>query len=179
MKRITAWLLLISLLVLPAALVVAAERPGKAAIASAHFMATEAGHEILAKGGNAFDASAAMGFALHVVEPHLNGPLGDMPLLMRKAGDAAPTMVCGQGTAPAGATIAHYKSEGLTLIPGSGLLATVVPGAFGADLAAPVLFQVFARAKPAAEPLPAPPPGARDRPWPSVWAGHGSSLGST
>ncbi len=41
-------------------------------------------------------------------------------------------MLCGQGTAPAGATIEHYRREGLTLIPGNGLLATVVPGAFDA-----------------------------------------------
>jgi gamma-glutamyltranspeptidase / glutathione hydrolase len=99
---------------------------------STHWIASAVGMRILEQGGNAFDAAAAMGFLLHVVEPHLNGPLGDMPLLMRKAGDAAPKVICGQGPAPAGATIAHYKAEGLTLVPGSGLLATVVPGAFGA-----------------------------------------------
>ncbi|AHM02778.1 Gamma-glutamyltranspeptidase [Roseibacterium elongatum DSM 19469] len=101
-------------------------------VASTHWIASAVGMKILEEGGNAFDASAAMGFALCVVEPHLNGPLGDMPLMIRPTGDATPTMICGQGTAPAGATIEHYKAEGLTLIPGSGLLATVVPGAFGA-----------------------------------------------
>jgi gamma-glutamyltranspeptidase/glutathione hydrolase len=55
-----------------------------------------------------------------------------MPALIRPADADAPTVVCGQGTAPAGATIAHYQTEGLTLIPGSGLLATVIPGAFDA-----------------------------------------------
>ncbi len=99
---------------------------------STHWIASAVGMKILEEGGNAFDAAAAMGFALHVVEPHLNGPLGDLPLMIRPAGADAPLMICGQGTAPAGATIEHYKSEGLTLIPGSGLLATVVPGAFGA-----------------------------------------------
>jgi gamma-glutamyltranspeptidase/glutathione hydrolase len=99
---------------------------------STHWIASAVGMKILESGGNAFDAAAAMGFALTVVEPHLNGPLGDMPLMIRTAGAEAPQMICGQGTAPAKATIAHYKSEGLTLIPGSGLLATVVPGAFGA-----------------------------------------------
>ena len=73
-----------------------------------------------------------MGFVLHVVEPHLNGPLGDMPMLIRLAGQNRPVMVCGQGTAPARATIAHYRAEGLDMIPGSGLLATVLPGAFDA-----------------------------------------------
>ncbi|MFC2969589.1 gamma-glutamyltransferase family protein [Acidimangrovimonas pyrenivorans] len=99
---------------------------------STHWIASSVGMAMLEKGGNAFDAAVAMGFVLHVVEPHLNGPLGDMPALIRKAGDAAPTVICGQGVAPAGATIAHYRDEGLTMIPGSGLLATVVPGAFDA-----------------------------------------------
>jgi len=99
---------------------------------STHWIASAVGMKMLEQGGNAFDAAAAMGFVLNVVEPHLNGPLGDMPLMIRTAGADAPLMICGQGTTPAGATIAHYKSEGLTLIPGSGLLATVIPGAFGA-----------------------------------------------
>jgi gamma-glutamyltranspeptidase/glutathione hydrolase len=87
---------------------------------------------ILEKGGSAVDAAAAMGFVLQVVEPHLCGPLGDMPALIQVAGEDTPRVVCGQGTAPAGATIEHYKSEGLDMIPGSGLLATVIPGAFDA-----------------------------------------------
>ncbi|MBI1217112.1 MAG: gamma-glutamyltransferase family protein [Rhodobacteraceae bacterium] len=99
-------------------------------VASTHWIASSVGMAILEKGGNAFDAAVAMGFALNVVEPHLCGPLGDLPAIIRPAGDAAPTVICGQGTAPAGATIAHYRAEGLTMIPGSGLLATVIPGAF-------------------------------------------------
>jgi gamma-glutamyltranspeptidase/glutathione hydrolase len=101
-------------------------------VASTHWIASAVGMRMLEHGGNAFDAAVAMGFTLHVVEPHLNGPLGDMPALIRPAGSEAPTVVCGQGPAPAGATIDHYRSEGLTLIPGSGLLATVIPGAFDA-----------------------------------------------
>ena len=100
--------------------------------ASTHWIASAVGMRILEAGGNAFDAAAAMGFTLQVVEPHLNGPLGDMPALIWPAGENAPTMVCGQGVAPAGATIGHYRNEGLERIPGSGLLATVVPGAFDA-----------------------------------------------
>lgn len=101
-------------------------------VASTHWMASAVGMRLLERGGNAFDAAAAMGFVLHVVEPHLNGPFGDMPALIRPAGASEPTVVCGQATAPAGATITHYKSEGLDMIPGSGLLATVIPGAFDA-----------------------------------------------
>lgn len=99
---------------------------------STHWIASAVGMRMLEQGGNAFDAAAAMGFVLHVVEPHLNGPLGDMPVLIQPAGADVPTVICGQGTAPAGATITHYKDQGLELIPGSGLLATVIPGAFDA-----------------------------------------------
>ena len=99
---------------------------------STHWIASAVGMAMLEKGGTAFDAAVAMGFVLNVVEPHLNGPLGDLPALIWPAGDATPTVICGQGVAPAGATIAHYRAEGLDMIPGSGLLATVVPGAFDA-----------------------------------------------
>ncbi|WP_212524330.1 gamma-glutamyltransferase family protein [Actibacterium sp. MT2.3-13A] len=97
---------------------------------STHWIASAVGMSLLEKGGNAFDAAVAMGFVLNVVEPHLNGPLGDLPLIFRPAGAEDATVVCAQGVAPRGATIAHYKAEGLDMIPGSGLLATVVPGAF-------------------------------------------------
>jgi gamma-glutamyltranspeptidase/glutathione hydrolase len=98
------------------------------AVASTHHLATEAGAQILRDGGNAFDAAVAMGLVLQVVEPHLNGPGGDLPAILWKDGKAS--VLCAQGPAPAGATIAHYKAEGLHLIPGDGLLATVIPGAF-------------------------------------------------
>ena len=101
-------------------------------VASTHWIATAIGMSVLERGGNAFDAAVATGFALHVCEPHLNGPLGDMPALIWPHADDAPTMICGQGTAPASASIAHYRAQGLDLIPGSGLLATVIPGAFDA-----------------------------------------------
>ena len=99
---------------------------------STHWIASTVGMGVLERGGNAFDAAVAMGFVLHVVEPHLNGPLGDMPALIRPAGADAPTVVCGQGPAPAAATIERYRAEGLETIPGSGLLAAVIPGAFDA-----------------------------------------------
>ena len=100
--------------------------------ASTHWIATAVGMSVLERGGNAFDAAVAMGFVLHLCEPHLNGPLGDMPALIWPHADDRPTMICGQGVAPAAATVAHYRAEGLDLIPGSGLLATVIPGAFDA-----------------------------------------------
>jgi gamma-glutamyltranspeptidase/glutathione hydrolase len=97
-------------------------------VSSTHWLATAAGMPVLESGGNAFDAVVASGFTLLVVEPHLNGPGGDLPLIFAGP-DRAPTVLCAQGPAPAGATIAHYRGLGLELIPGSGLLAAVVPGA--------------------------------------------------
>ena len=102
------------------------------AVASTHWIASAVGMRMLELGGTAADAAAAMGFTLNVVEPHLNGPLGDMPAMIWPAGADDPLVICGQGVAPAGATMAHMRAEGLSSIPGSGLLATVVPGAFDA-----------------------------------------------
>jgi gamma-glutamyltranspeptidase / glutathione hydrolase len=101
-------------------------------VASTHWLATATGMAMLEKGGNAFDAAVAAGFVLHIAEPHLNGPGGDMPVLIHDRASDSYRMICGQGVAPAGATIEHYHSLGLDLIPGNGLLATVVPGAFDA-----------------------------------------------
>ncbi|MEM9902903.1 MAG: gamma-glutamyltransferase family protein [Pseudomonadota bacterium] len=101
-------------------------------VASTHWLASAVGMKLLEEGGTAADAAASMGFVLNVVEPHLNGPLGDMPALYWPANADAPVVFCGQGPAPAGATLAHYRQEGLDLIPASGLLATVIPGAFDA-----------------------------------------------
>ena len=101
-------------------------------VATTHWIASAVGMRLLEQGGTAADAAAAAGFTLNVVEPHLNGPLGDMPLLLRPAGADVPTVICGQGPAPAAATIDRYRDEGLNRIPGSGLLAACVPGAFDA-----------------------------------------------
>ena len=100
--------------------------------ASTHWIASAVGFGLLEKGGNAFDAAVAMGFVLQVVEPHLNGPAGEVPAIVHVAETGQTRVLCGQGPAPASATIARYRDEGLTLVPGSGLLATVIPGAFDA-----------------------------------------------
>jgi gamma-glutamyltranspeptidase/glutathione hydrolase len=101
-------------------------------IASTHWLASAAGMSVLERGGNAVDAAAAAGFVLQVVEPHLNGPGGDLPAIVWSAADERAHVVCGQGVAPAAATIERFAELGLALVPGSGLLPAVVPGAFGA-----------------------------------------------
>jgi gamma-glutamyltranspeptidase / glutathione hydrolase len=101
-------------------------------VASTHWIASAVGMSILEKGGNAFDAAAAAGFTLQVVEPHLNGPLGEAPILVWSEANRRCEMICGQGVAPAAATIARFRDLDLDLIPGTGLLAACVPGAFGA-----------------------------------------------
>lgn len=101
-------------------------------VTTTHWLASQSGMAMLERGGNAFDAAVAAGFVLQVVEPHLVGPGGEVPIVFHSARTGRTQVLCGQGTTPAGATMEHYKSEGLTLIPGNGLLATVIPGAFDA-----------------------------------------------
>jgi gamma-glutamyltranspeptidase/glutathione hydrolase len=104
-------------------------------VTSTHWLATASGMAMLEKGGNAFDACAAAAFVLQVVEPHLVGPGGDMPAVFYSALTKKVEVLCAQGTAPQAATIQAYKALGLEMIPGDGLLATVVPGAFGGWMA--------------------------------------------
>ncbi|MDT0344019.1 gamma-glutamyltransferase family protein [Streptomyces litchfieldiae] len=102
-------------------------------VSSTHWLASQSAMAVLENGGNAYDAAVAAGFVLHVVEPHLNGPAGDVPIILAPAGGPV-RVLCGQGPAPAGATIDHYRGLGLKLVPGTGPLAAVVPGAFDAWL---------------------------------------------
>ncbi len=100
-------------------------------VATTHWIGTAVGMSILERGGNAFDAGIAAAFTLQVVEPHLCGPGGDVPVMLHDVRGGKPVVVCGQGPAPAGATIAHYRGHlGLDIIPGTGLLAACVPGTF-------------------------------------------------
>ena len=102
------------------------------AVATTHWIGTAVGMGTLERGGNAFDAAVATGFALQIVEPHLNGPGGDAPIILQRADGDEPIVICGQGVAPRAATIEAYRDRGVTLVPGTGLLAAVVPGAFDA-----------------------------------------------
>jgi gamma-glutamyltranspeptidase/glutathione hydrolase len=109
-------------------------------VASTHWLASAAGMAVLERGGNAFDAAVATGFTLQVVEPHLNGPGGEVPAIFYAVDRGESLTLCGQGVAPAAATIERYRELGHDLIPGTGVLAACVPGAFGAWL---LLLQEF------------------------------------
>ncbi len=87
-------------------------------VASTHWLASAAGMAVLEQGGNAFDAAVAAGLVLQVVEPHLNGPGGEVPVI-------------GFDSASAAATPEAFGALGLDLVPGTGLLAACVPAAFG------------------------------------------------
>jgi gamma-glutamyltranspeptidase/glutathione hydrolase len=101
-------------------------------VTSTHWLATAVGMGILERGGNAFDAAVATAFTLQVVEPHLNGPGGDVPMIVHDVRQGHPEVICGQGPSPAAATIDHFRELGLDLVPGTGLLAACVPGPFDA-----------------------------------------------
>jgi gamma-glutamyltranspeptidase/glutathione hydrolase len=100
-------------------------------VSTTHWLASQSAMAVLEDGGNAFDAAVAAGFVLHVVEPHLCGPAGEVPVIIAPAGGEV-RVICGQGPAPAGASVGHYRSLGLDLVPGTGPLAAAVPGAFDA-----------------------------------------------
>jgi gamma-glutamyltranspeptidase/glutathione hydrolase len=118
------------------------------AVGSTHWIASQVAMAVLERGGNAFDAAAAAGFTLQIVEPHLNGPLGDCPIIIHDAQANRQQVICGQGPAPAAKTVAKVKGElGLDLIPGTGLLAATVPGAFDAWM---VMLRDYGTWKPAA-----------------------------
>jgi len=99
-------------------------------VASTHWVASSAGMAVLERGGNAFDAAVATGLALQVVEPHLNGPGGDLPAIVYSAERDDVRVLCAQGPAPQTATIDRFRELELDLIPGTGFLPAVVPGAF-------------------------------------------------
>ena len=101
-------------------------------VASTHWLATAAGMAILEKGGNAFDAAIAAGCVLHIVEPDQNGPGGDVPIVLWSAAKQRVDVICGQGVAPAAASVAKLRDLGFDVMPGAGHLPAVVPGSFGA-----------------------------------------------
>jgi gamma-glutamyltranspeptidase / glutathione hydrolase len=108
-----------------------ADAPPAAAIASAHPLATEAGHEVLQVGGNAFDAAVAVTAALAVVEPYSSGLGGGGFWLLHRARDGFETMIDGRERAPLAAHRDMYLDEQGQVIENlsvNGPLAAGIPG---------------------------------------------------
>ena len=97
---------------------------------STHWLASQTAMGVLERGGNAFDAAAAAGFVLQVVEPHLNGPGGEVPILLWSERERRMQALRGQGAAPAAASVQAYRALGCEQVPGIGLLPATVPAAF-------------------------------------------------
>jgi len=87
---------------------------------------------MLATGGNIIDAAVTASFVLQVVEPHLNGPGGELVALLAVKDSVDPICVSGVGAAPKHATIDHFRNLGCEVVPGSGTLSAPVPGQFDA-----------------------------------------------
>ena len=105
--------------------------PAKSGIATAHPLATRAGEEILAAGGNAFDAAVAISAALAVVEPYASGLGGGGFWLLHEAGTGRQVVIDGREVAPAAATRDMYLDAQGTPRPGltlNGPLAAGIPG---------------------------------------------------
>jgi len=105
--------------------------PGHAGIASAYPLASDAGKEILAKGGNAFDAAVAVAAALAVVEPCCSGLGGGGFFLLRRASDGYETMIDLREMAPGAATRDMYLDKDGNPVPSlsrDSALAAGIPG---------------------------------------------------
>ncbi|RRQ22158.1 gamma-glutamyltransferase [Thiohalobacter thiocyanaticus] len=115
----------------PCQIALAGEHSPAAAIAAAHPLATEAGFEILAAGGNAFDAAVAVSAALAVVEPYSSGIGGGGFWLLHTAEAGRDIMVDGRERAPLAAHRDMYLDDAGNVIPGAsmnGPLAAGIPG---------------------------------------------------
>lgn len=100
-------------------------------VTSGHYLATVAGLRIMEQGGNAIDASAAMGFCLALLEPQSNGIGGEVPTLIYSAKERRVYAISGVGWTPAAFTIEWCREHGIDLIPGDGYLPACVPAVVG------------------------------------------------
>src|SRR5207244_6095283 len=101
-------------------------------IATEQYLSAAAGARMFARGGNAIDAAVAATLVEGVVNPHMHTIGGEAPMLIYVASARRVIAINGNMTAPARATIEHYRSLGLKLVPAEGLLAAGVPAAFDA-----------------------------------------------
>ena len=102
------------------------------AITSEHYLAANAGADILKAGGNAVDAAVTAAFVEGVVNPHQHTLCGECPMLIQMADRNQPVVINGNTMAPAAANVDAYLRRGLSEVPDVGILAAGVPAAFGA-----------------------------------------------
>jgi gamma-glutamyltranspeptidase / glutathione hydrolase len=108
----------------------------EAVVSTEHYLSASAGAQIFAGGGNAIDAAVAAAFVEGVVNPHMHTIGGEAPMLIYAAEAGKVVAINGNMTAPTRATIEHFRSLGIELIPPAGLLAAGVPAALGAFITA-------------------------------------------
>jgi len=105
-------------------------------VTSSHYLASEAGHHAMKRGGNVVDAGATMWFTLTVTKPDLVGVAGEVPILLYLADEEDVVAVNGQGPAPAAASMDWFKAKGYGLIPEDGFTPATIPASFDAWLIA-------------------------------------------
>ncbi|HOE95935.1 MAG TPA: gamma-glutamyltransferase family protein [Candidatus Sumerlaeota bacterium] len=96
-------------------------------VTAGHYLAAAAGWQMIAAGGNAFDAAVAMGFASAVLEPQYFGLGGEASILLYSAERNKALALSGQGVAPRAATIDWFRAHGIDSIPGTGFLPLTIP----------------------------------------------------
>lgn len=98
-------------------------------VATSHYLASQAGAQMLAKGGSAVDAAIAANAVLSVTEPMMNGIGGDMFALYWNSKTGKLTGINASGWAPQGLTPEHLRAKGTTTMPRHGIDSVTVPGA--------------------------------------------------
>jgi gamma-glutamyltranspeptidase/glutathione hydrolase len=98
-------------------------------VATSHVQASQAGAEILRKGGSAVDAAIAANAVLGVTEPMMNGMGGDLFAIYWEAKTGKLYGLNSSGWAPQGLTITYLKAQDMSHMPQSGIHSVTVPGA--------------------------------------------------
>lgn len=98
-------------------------------VATSQVLASQAGAEILARGGSAVDAAIAANATLGVMEPDMNGMGGDLFAIFWDAKSGKLYGINASGWAPKALTIDYLKKKGATKMPPAGIDSVTVPGA--------------------------------------------------
>jgi gamma-glutamyltranspeptidase/glutathione hydrolase len=98
-------------------------------VASSHVQASQAGAQVLTRGGSAIDAAIATNATLGVTEPMMNGMGGDLFAIYWEAKSGKLYGLNSSGWAPKGLTIEYLKAKGITKMPAAGIHSVTIPGA--------------------------------------------------